>query len=1457
MSAPYSSIDSAVPRPSSGVNTPQRMPSTRSRAQSISSDRPSTVAHSLMSPPLQVSPEPAFIAASAGSQIVTNDYDNHTETWYDQHGIEPSGEPTTVSPGALQLVNSFLDQLLFNFLCVSRSTSLSALRPAVSEVLKPKLAKDAINQADEELREYLGGDDEDQSSADPASPADWDVELVWKRTRLRCMVYSSLGDMEEEDEDFYTEEGLLHTGTGDRVSEAVSPAVAIFLTSILEFMGEQALIVAGQAAYHRMRAKYEKELKDGIRSPTSIADKIVVEDLDMERVALDRTLGRLWRSWKKKIRSPGAGSMERLIRSFSDSSMRSPGHLRSSSSVAELMVPATVREPDVEELSAHGKDPQEETLEEYLIAAAIPLPLRENDVDEIEVPGLAPEINDDEDDEKAEVKKEAKPARPKSMIAWPLSDTHGRLTSDPVQPQAFVFPARKRSNSLPIPRATPVLLALNPVAESKDVSPSEETPDDSGDIATETTTTRTTTETETTPEVAIKARPQSYLKYDDEDDDVLIEEPRIVRSSRVSILGGRGPSPTLAEHGRPSAIITNLPARPQSIHSARLIEVSSPRSPVVGSQRSSLITSSESSRHVSPSRASGSASPTLADERQRRSPDHAAGSRLAVVRAPRSGLANGTSISDEVEGDNNDYSVSPITPLTPASTGTSLSVIPESGSAEQHLSIDHGYGSDVGSGTERASTPQSQIQPAAKATVLASTTSSSPSRPSTAISGTFFIESMPVLAEEGKPAQEKQWTKPQPARLTPPPSQLSQPPAVPERSAERSSGRQTLANTSAQRQPATIGQVSVERSRTGSPSDGYSIRTLETGRQSRASGSPASSKVKPVRTSEDGGMQARIDVVRNFEELIQSDQTIQYTLTPESMRDTASSRSKSSGSPVISVKHRKSDDVWRNAGPHSRSSSLARPNEIVASSGSSQRKNGHSSSASDANASLRSYPTNTSKHGGVIPRSSPPAPSRPRGNAPQARDARLPRESIAEFADFIRSTGPPGAVAPAPSIASGAPSSMRNPGMMSMTSVVSQGSLSSNPNRPRLQARDAVVDHKDGNSDLIDFIRRGPPDTQAGHRIPRAVAPFRTTMDSDQMSGAVGGKAIDAQLNEVEMRSSQASSNSVQPSLQSSANSHSALINKNKAPPSYGAGAGGRGGDDIFGGPPGGDMDMPMPKRKTRRVRDPYAIDLSDEDEMLEEEPAAVAPKPKRRAPQEESLIDFLNNYPPPPEEPVQPIYNVQVQSAGRNKPKKKSSSASLMARLTRRDTSEKVPSAGPPPSSSSGSNGYKHQPIMASSESRNLNSRASSRTAGPKYTPIQVNTVALNPAALGGAGGGKAAAMMGGGPGVGGPMMSGKAAAMMGGGVGSGGMGGSRPPTGASGRVPMKKFEPRDAVLVPSRGTSDLADFLKHSAPPPGATLAAPFPEPRGGPVGGGSGKESSGGLGKVFGRRKKQSVG
>lgn len=858
-----SPIDPALSRPSSGMaaSPPQRMPS-RSRTQSISSDRPSTIAHSLMSAPLSVSPGAAFIAASAASQIVTNDHDSHAETWYGRHGIQPSGDAAAVSPAALQLVNNFLDQLLFNFLSVARSTLLSMLRPAVSEVLKPKLAEDAINQADEELREYLGGDDEDAGQPQPrdrASSTDWDLELAWKRTRLRCMVYSSLGDMEEEDEDYYTEQGHLDTGLDDDPSsEVVSPAVAIFLTSIMEFLAEQALIIASQAAYHRMRVKYDKELKDGVRGPTGVADRIVVEELDMERVALDRTLGRLWRGWKKKIRSPVVGSADRLARSYSGDSMHAAfgRHLRSPSSAAEPAVPASVPEPVLEDL----------------VAAAIPLPLGSNDVAEIEVPGLA-FCSDDELESDDDAEEQSKPVRPKSLMILPSSGASKQpVLTAPSQPPVSDPGVRKRANSQPSP-APPRYISP---AEPQGIAPVDAVLPDSAPAG-RPETTRVVSDAATSTAVE-ENRPTSdgpapmrrgplYGSVDetledgpkdDDDDEVSIEEPRFVRSSRISILG-RSPSLTSTEHGNPLSINTNLPDRTPSIHSVRLIEVSSPRSPVVGSRRSSVGVA-ESTHHPSPPLSSRTRTPPVVDDQPAHAPEGILVGRLGASHPSRSGLAAGLCISEAGRDVDHEYMVSPMTPVTPA-----IASLPVS--KEQYESA---------SGPSSASSDRIR-EPVTKVTMIPRS-SSPPSTASTA-SGAFFIESMPVLPE-GVESEEDVQADNHGYR----PSPLRQSPVVPERNA----GRQAVANTSAHRRPATIGQVSVERSPTRSPTEPSSSRPYDpvagSTRQQHASGSPSSTKLKAVRTSEEV-MHARIDVVRDFEELIQSDQTIQYTLTPENMRD--------------------------------------------------------------------------------------------------------------------------------------------------------------------------------------------------------------------------------------------------------------------------------------------------------------------------------------------------------------------------------------------------------------------------------------------------------------------------------------------------------------------------------------------------------------------------------------------
>lgn len=516
---------------------------------------------------------------------------------------------------------------------------------------------------------------------------------------------------------------------------------------------------------------------------------------------------------------------------------------------------------------------------------------------------------------------------------------------------------------------------------------------------------------------------------------------------------------------------------------------------------------------------------------------------------------------------------------------------------------------------------------------------------------------------------------------------------------------------------------------------------------------------------------------------------------------------------MVQVRSRQSEDTYKPA-ERSRSSSVNQQNAV---------KRSTSVTRTPGINGLNSHPVTSdtaataSRGSGTIPRSVPTIASKTRPSASQARDARLPRESVADFADFIRSTGPPGEATAAAAPNGGnaftraaGPSAVRTAGPVptSKGSIDStnRASTSTNPNRPRYQPRDAAVDYKDDNSDLIDFIRRGPPTAVDSPRIPRTVAPFRTTMDSDQMSGAVGGRAVDAQIRDMnDVRISQASTNVTDysmPSVQSSINSQTGLLRgkvvsgQSQSPSSF-SGYGAAATND----------DMPMPKRKTRRVRDPYAIDLSDEDEDLDEleEERESTPKAGRRVvqkqAQEESLADFLRNFAPPPEPPA-PVKAFTVADQMANRPKKKASAHSLMARFTRRDSSLNTPPASPKMAA----------PPSRPEYPRRVASRAGS-VSSSRHVPIQVNMPPgvdrYSPAAHGG------------------PKST-----------------GSRPPVSSAntGRVPMKRYEPRDAVSVPSRSaTSDLADFLRNSGPPPGTVAQDPFPSAQ---------SEQRNGF---FGRRKK----
>lgn len=386
--------------------------------------------------PSSVRPAPAYIAASVASQIVT---DHHNAQLREDHHESDNEDPAQslanalFSDQALSLLNAFLDHLLFAFLSTARSPSLTAIRPAITDVLKPRLARDAMATADEELDGLLAGDEDDEFPAHrPDGDDPWDVEKVWKRTRLRIMVYTRLGELEDEDEERYVhqERALSMDQSEDDEAGLVSWASAIFLTSIIEHIAEQTLLVSGQAAYTRLSTRMRKLAHQPSSAEDEQLERIVVEDFDVEKLALNSALGRLWRTWRKRVRSPITPLSPRGVRSIGSFSSLHRRHMS--------------YDTDHGSIIDHVPEVPEYKPTETEIAANIPLPLGDNDVDEIEVPGLAHTFEEDErSDAQTPV---THPHRPTSAIM--LTPAHLVRGGD----------AKERPLSVPVPPRRSLIL---------------------------------------------------------------------------------------------------------------------------------------------------------------------------------------------------------------------------------------------------------------------------------------------------------------------------------------------------------------------------------------------------------------------------------------------------------------------------------------------------------------------------------------------------------------------------------------------------------------------------------------------------------------------------------------------------------------------------------------------------------------------------------------------------------------------------------------------------------------------------------------------------------------------------------------------------------------------------------------------------------------------------------------
>ncbi|KAF2193720.1 hypothetical protein K469DRAFT_550471 [Zopfia rhizophila CBS 207.26] len=1123
-----------------------------SRAPSFSSDRPSLAGSVTFQMPSSVRPPPAYIAASVASQIVT---DHHNAQL--QEEFESDEDPSAFlvnalfSEQALCLLNIFLDHLLFSFLSTARSPSLTAVRPAITEVLKPRLAREAMATADEELQGLLAGEEDEEFPASQngqKATEKWDIEKVWKRTRLRIMVYTRLGELEDEDEERYVqqERGLSMDDGDDDEAELVSWASAIFLTSVIEYIAEQTLMVSGQAAFARMSAKMKKNARASADEEDHHFERLIVEDFDVEKLALNSALGRLWRTWRKRVRSP--------ITPLTPSRVRAPR------SISSLISHRRQRSHDTADDSILSGDASmvpevlEHKITETDIAANIPLPISDNDVAEIEVPGLARQLDDESSGTQTPI---ARPQRPSSFIMLaPAESFRKRL-------------ARERPVSMPPPEPLPFT-----------VPPSQSVTDESDSV--------TTMERMSEDHSHIEDDHHSYIeeerqeiednrqdeKYHEEHNEAEADADMVAFAASTGMGFGMSPtSPTKpGTFGKNDDDATDTPTKtgydsePQVLQSKRMSIEKAGHPDVV---RTFSVRSNRSSHGIQATEGSSYLDDTHTDEEL--------DNREAI------GVARTTNVPI------------PATPSPPAelpTNGQSTGYMKQldhgvvDQDATRHLAPAQPAARRTPSPVDKPFPPEKSVQ--RKDVTPPRTTSTSSRGP--ALASLQEAEHWTNKHQESAVHEKKiNDTQRGPTQGSPKHSGSRRSRELPVPVAERSAKRQSVESTS--------------RSRTGT-ADGVERSTLKRVSSSSSTNKSISTSILHSARESDSslgrprGLSGRMseeDREREFDSLVKGEETVKYTLTPQSMRDLDVEPPKATSS--VTVYPRVNADKDNSFGSQPIPARTA------------SRSNGPSTSANKRT-----------------------------GPKPLAREPRIQTESMQDFADFIRSTGPSnkdtcpvqpfvplsGSASKSPPSSSSAISGLdrKLSARQSSTPTQSTSGAGEGPSaRPRIHMEPrSPAGQRSGNDELIDFIRQGPPGSNNGqHRIPRTVAPFRTTVDSDQFD-----RMLDDHGNVESAYSSQMSTNSKQ-STHTDTNSRTGLLPApNVVQPAYSNTP-----QSLTGSLSASE---PQIQRTRRRVKDPYAIDSDDEDEDL----LTALPKSSRR--QEESLADFLNNFEPPPGNEPKPI---------------------------------------------------------------------------------------------------------------------------------------------------------------------------------------------------------------------------
>ncbi|KAH9939258.1 uncharacterized protein BXZ73DRAFT_44012 [Epithele typhae] len=152
--------------------------------------------------------------------------------------------PIKLKPEALHSINVLLDEVLYTILTVSRSLATDRLKAALVRTLPTSLGKEALLEAEVELKAYWDrtGSGRPSLSSRGGDSGAYDLQWSYELLRLKCEAYSTMNDTDEDaDAEKRLQQRMEATGSATPPSPTLLAPAALYLTAILEAICEHVL----------------------------------------------------------------------------------------------------------------------------------------------------------------------------------------------------------------------------------------------------------------------------------------------------------------------------------------------------------------------------------------------------------------------------------------------------------------------------------------------------------------------------------------------------------------------------------------------------------------------------------------------------------------------------------------------------------------------------------------------------------------------------------------------------------------------------------------------------------------------------------------------------------------------------------------------------------------------------------------------------------------------------------------------------------------------------------------------------------------------------------------------------------------------------------------------------------------------------------------------------------------